>query len=155
MKRATKPLATRFWGKVEKTPTCWLWTASITGAGYGQIGLGRKGDGRGDSHRISWMLHNGSIPNGQQVLHQCDNKRCVNPAHLYLGTRFDNIRDALERGQKATGSSCSFAKLKAEDVPKVRQLRKEGWTFSKLAAEFNVSQSVVKRVVYEVSYRNN
>lgn len=153
MTRKVTPLATRFWGKVHVTPNCWLWSASVTGSGYGQIGLGRKLDGRGDSHRIAWLLCNGPIPDGQQVLHKCDNKRCVNPDHLYLGTNAQNMQDALQRGQKPRGSKCSFAKLTDNQVAEIRATT--GISHQKLSENYGVSRVTITRVKNEVSYRNN
>src|SRR6185369_231459 len=88
-----------FWGKVEKLRPvdCWDWTGSLRGGGYGQIKVGPK---LWDAHRYSWTLHFGEIPNGMWVLHKCDNRKCVNPEHLYLGTALDNNRDTAIRERK-------------------------------------------------------
>lgn len=92
-------LERQFWGYVNKTETCWLWTGYITK-------LGVKGGDHGivcihyrkvRAHRFSYELHVGPIPEGLSVLHHCDVPRCVNPAHLYVGTQKDNIRDAVQR----------------------------------------------------------
>lgn len=154
MSRKAVPLADRFWSKVNVTSQCWLWQASITGGGYGQIGLGKRGSGRGDAHRVSWLLCNGPIPDDKQVLHHCDNKLCVNPDHLYLGTRIDNMRDALERGQKLIGSQCSFAKLNREQVLDIRKQRADGVTQQKLADLYGVSRGTIYRATSETAYRD-
>lgn len=90
-----RSLVDRFWEKVNKTETCWLWTASTQG-GYGQIGH--------DiylrpvrAHRVSWELHYGPIPAGLDVLHKCDNPPCVRPDHLFIGTALDNVQDMLRK----------------------------------------------------------
>lgn len=81
----------RFWEKVEKTDTCWLWTASINpGTGYGQFAR-RHGEGI-DAHRFSYELANGPIPAGHDVHHTCHVRHCVNPAHLEAVTRAENLR---------------------------------------------------------------
>lgn len=90
----------RFWSKVVKNE-CWLWLGSLAG-GYGQLQVNGKSV---RAHRFSWELHNGLIPEGLWVLHKCDVCNCVNPAHLYLGTRVENIRDAMERNRLPTGLS--------------------------------------------------
>lgn len=85
----------RFWDKVNKTETCWNWTASSRGVGYGAF----KYEGLVyDSHRFVWFLTYGSFPK-LLVLHKCDNRRCVNPEHLYEGTFKQNVRDMVDRGR--------------------------------------------------------
>ena len=89
-------LCDRFWSKVDiKGPDeCWEWKAYISTKGYGRIYAHNKVEG---AHRIAWELTNGPIPSNKLVLHKCDNRKCVNPNHLYLGTHSDNICDAVER----------------------------------------------------------
>ena len=80
---------------------CWLWTASLTGPGYGQFGV----KGRVElAHRVSYELHVGAIPDGLCVLHRCDVRHCVNPNHLFLGTHSDNSRDCVSKGRHGNGN---------------------------------------------------
>lgn len=93
-------LEEKFWPKVEKTKTCWLWIASTRGKGYGAFGA----DGKNQyAHRASWEIHYGPIPDGLWVLHHCDTPACVNPQHLFLGTNADNMQDCVAKGRTATG----------------------------------------------------
>src|ERR1700733_6940291 len=89
----------RFWKKVNKTKTCWLWTASTLGHGYGQISCNSSGN-MIKAHRASYILAYGDIALGKSVLHKCDNPRCVNPKHLFLGTVQDNMKDRNNKNRQ-------------------------------------------------------
>ncbi len=89
----------RFFNKVEKTDYCWNWIAGSRGKGYGAFKYKSKVI---DAHRMSWLLHNGKIPNDLFVCHKCDNPSCVNPNHLFLGTHSDNMKDAYVKGRLNT-----------------------------------------------------
>src|SRR5271165_4726377 len=89
----------RFWDKVEKTDGCWNWKAYIGPDGYGRFGFRGKIPG---PHRVSWELSFGPIPDGLNVCHKCDNRRCVRPDHLFLGTDRDNILDCIRKGRRNT-----------------------------------------------------
>ena len=82
--------------KIDKDTGCWEWAKAINTNGYGVMGV--NGHDVESCHRVSWTLLNGPIPNNKMVLHKCDNKKCVNPDHLYIGDVKDNARDLWERG---------------------------------------------------------
>jgi len=100
--RKMTPISERFWAKVNKDAPngCWEWHSSLTGGGYGAFFVHHP-DKREivRAHRFSWELANGSIPNGLWVLHKCDNRICVNPDHLFLGNRSDNMIDCARKGR--------------------------------------------------------
>lgn len=91
--------AERFLGLLPDRPEtgCWEWLGARANGGYGLFAV--QNPRRITAHRYSWELHNGPIPAGMHVLHHCDNPPCVNPAHLFLGTASDNMRDMLAKGR--------------------------------------------------------
>lgn len=112
----------RFWQKVDKSGDCWEWLACKVRGGYGQFWLN---DRHVYSHRISWTMHFGEIPNKMEVCHKCDNPGCVNPSHLFLGTHSDNMNDAYDKGRRIfKGERNSYSKLTKDDVLLIRDMRK-------------------------------
>lgn len=107
----------RFLQYVNKTDTCWFWTGCKS-AGYGAFRLKGKNI---RSHRLSYELHKGEIPKGLCVCHSCDNRVCVNPDHLWLGTHLDNQKDCTKKGRRNSENNRS-AKLSWVDVHKIRKL---------------------------------
>ena len=104
------PIKERFWKKVKKgaSDECWLWTGTREPRGYGKIADDYDSDTGFvplAAHRVSWELHNGSIPPGLCVLHKCDNPSCVNPKHLFLGTNKDNSQDMVRKGRASPGGT--------------------------------------------------
>lgn len=133
----------RFWKKVEKTPTCWNWIGGTFNDGYGNIGNSR---GAQKAHRIAYELHVGPIPEGLVVMHSCDNRRCVNPAHLSVGTHATNIkdRDLRGRGSKPKGSLNAMAKLTEREALLIRTMP---LPVSSLAEIFSVHAATIRRVL--------
>lgn len=145
----------RFWKKVDRRgpDDCWLWLASTNASGYGQFSVGGRCGRPELAHRIAWMVANGPIPVGLCVLHNCpggDNPACVNPAHLWLGTRRDNSRDMDAKGRRVSvmGECVGTAKL---DPARVRDMRNRyamgGVSTRVLAREYGISKSQVFSIV--------
>lgn len=99
MGRHKEDIKERFWKFVNKKndDECWEWKGSVTKSrGYGQIGFDNTIKG---AHRVSWEIHYGEIPDEMCICHHCDNSKCVNPFHLFIGTRSDNMQDMLHKGR--------------------------------------------------------
>lgn len=139
--------ATRFWKFVRKTRSCWYWTGA-TRDGYGLFSLAV---GSRNAHRFSWHIHNGPIPKGVQVLHRCDNRLCVNPAHLFLGTLYDNMADRNAKSRQARGETSGRAKLTEKQVKELRKMREGidyiGWGRAKeIASQYAVSPMTLQGI---------
>jgi uncharacterized protein (DUF433 family) len=139
-------LEQRFWAKVKKTDTCWLWTGYTTAEGYGQIQSG-NGEGVLLAHRVSWELHFGPLADGMNVCHDCDNPPCIRPDHLFEGTQKDNMADAALKGrirnqypemEPTRGSDHWNAKLTEDQVVEILNLRNQGLSYAKIAERYAV-----------------
>ena len=138
-------LAERFWPKVEKSDFCWNWRAARIASGqYGAIKVKMPGGWRHElAHRVSWHLVNGPIPEGVFVLHHCDNKLCVNPKHLFLGTQKDNIHDMLRKGRNV-----GFRKLTRDEVRQIRFLwATRVYTQPEIASVFKCCPQTISLIV--------
>jgi len=138
-------VATRFWSKVAKTDGCWNWTASRNPLGYGTF---RFRGHRVGAQRVAYELMFGSIPNGLWILHRCDNRRCVNPSHLYLGNHAQNMLDRKIRGRTPKWERNGKARLTVRDVQTIRGSFAQG-SISKaeLGRRFGVSANEIMLIL--------
>lgn len=162
----------KFWSRVDKSAgedACWIWTAAPDQYGYGRMyWRGRNYP----AHRIAYEVTHGDIPDGLWVLHRCDNPPCVNPAHLFLGTRQDNVDDMMQKGRanrpsgekrglylhperQARGSRQGSAKLTDVDVIAIRRRYADGnVTKAQLGRDFGVSDVLIGLIVREKYWRH-
>lgn len=161
-----------FWIRVVKTETCWIWNGFINDWGYGKLSV--RVDGRIYSlgaHRISYEIHKGAIPDGLCVCHSCDNPKCVNPDHLWIGTHADNSHDRDKKGRQVPhcgdkngarihpermtkGEDNHFSKLTENSVREIRSLCASGMGRLQVANIFNVSRDNVRMIVLRKTWKH-
>ena len=176
-RRPPRPLAERFWSHVEKTETCWLWTAATNSPhGYGAFRL----DGKTvPAHRVAYELTYGLILPGLYCCHHCDTPPCVCPDHLFLGTHGDNVRDMIAKQRhwaavhpelvirgalhssktrpdlRPRGERAGKALLTEAQVREMLALRAAGgWTQQRLAARYGVGRSAIANILCGITWRH-
>ena len=131
---------------------CWIWDGPYSWqGGYGKCKINKKSD---FAHRISYKLWKGKIPKQFVVRHKCDNKFCVNPDHLILGTKKDNALDAVERGQIAFGERQGLSKLTDAKVAEIFKMRMTGVSTLEIAKIFNVTRDNILAVLNGKTWRH-
>ena len=146
----------RFWSYTKPMidSGCILWMASSYQNGYGHF-RGFNKNKMECSHRIAWEITNGPIPNGMHVLHRCDTPACVNPNHLFLGTRSDNMMDCVNKNRAkrigAKGESNSHAKLTKAEIIEIRNSHK---TPTELSIEYGVTLTNICDIINRKTWRH-
>jgi hypothetical protein len=144
----------RFLKYVDKeTGLCWLWLGSKNQDGYGRFSMNRKNV---LAHRVSYQIYNGEIPTGMIVIHSCDNRGCVNPQHLRLGTQRENVFDMVSKGRNGdhSGEKCGMSKLTWYDVNQIRLMSASGSYISEeIGKKFNVCGSTIRRIIRNETWK--
>jgi hypothetical protein len=145
-----KPEGLRFWRHVaadESADGCWEWQAVRTRNGYGNFKRATATGRMVMAHRMAWELTHGAPTPGLDVCHRCDNRGCVRPSHLFLGTHRENMADAVAKRRMRRGEEHGQSKLTHAQVAEVRQLAARGESLAALGRRFNVSASAVRKVL--------
>lgn len=150
-----KEILSRFWSKVEKTPTCWLWKGTLGSDGYGIFWV-RKNCSVG-AHRFSLLtLKKMPLESSRKVLHKCDVRLCVNPSHLFLGSPADNVADMVSKGRNVRGVMCATSKLlKDSQAVQIRLLYSRGGkSISQLAKMYETSNRSIRAILKGERWRH-
>lgn len=127
---------------------CWLWTGAINSNGYGRF---IDKNTHKLAHRVAYELFVGPIPEAMNVCHTCDERKCVNPHHLWLGSQSDNLRDAVAKDRmfrpNTNGERNGNRKLTTEDVRSIRAMFRGGQLKYRIAQHFGVSPSTVGEII--------
>lgn len=155
------PLTQRFESYVVRADdpdACWSWTGSRHRHGYGTIGEGGRNGRDFLAHRLSYEIHVGPIPPGMVICHRCDNPICTNPAHLFVGTQADNVRDMDAKGRRVAagqiGTAHHQAKLSDAQVIEIRRRADAGECKAHLAVEFGVTKTTTTRIANRRTWKH-
>lgn len=124
---------------------CWDWKGYIARTGYAEIGRSKNFHEK-NAHRISWMIHKGNIPEGMYICHKCDNPKCTNPDHLFIGTHQDNDKDRDEKGRNVKGEDVESSILKDQDIKEIKTLLTQGKSCLEISRKYDVSHDAIKRI---------
>lgn len=131
---------------------CWVWTGSFYPNNYGRIFVGKIQE---MAHRFSYRVHVMPLPSGSVcVLHQCDNPKCVNPAHLFTGSQNENLADMRAKKRHVYGTRCYNAKLTEKVIPKIRAACARGDGYETVARRYGVSRNAIRQIICGRTWRH-
>jgi hypothetical protein len=136
----------------EPNSGCWLWLATLGNEGYGQIVAFNKRVSL--AHRLSWELHTGEDPGEFKVCHRCDNRICVNPEHLFLGSDAENVADKVNKNRHAKGIKIHNAVLNDGIVRDMRRDWCSGETVASISRKYGFSHSATRSAVNRITWKH-
>lgn len=148
MTKQNLSITERFMKYVQKSDSpdeCWEWIGANNGNGYGKFSIDNK---MFFAHRVSYMLFVGHIPDGMLVCHSCDNEKCVNPSHLWLGTNRDNTNDKMKKNRQShhtgvKGENHWSHKLTEQNIYQIREMIEQGYTHQIIADFFRIDKTTI------------
>lgn len=144
---------------VIKKEGCWDWNGPIDNYGYAKMTI-RTGVGFNTAHRTSWIIHKGSIPKGKSICHSCDNRKCSNPDHLWLGTPKENTQDMILKGRykenlrNQLGTKNPSSKVSEKIVCEIKKMHKNGIKGAEIARFFKVSANLVYDILLGKTWKH-
>ncbi len=140
----TQHIIDRFWSRVTKTDTCWIWQGKPQiNTGYGRMFFNHK---EHLAHRLAYMIQYQIDPFPYDVLHTCDNPLCVKKEHLFLGNAKTNAEDRQNKLRQARGNSHGKAIIREEDIPIIRKYISQGIAYKEIARCYRVNPSTIQRI---------
>lgn len=152
----------RYWSRVKilGQGECWNWIGLISKNGYGRITFYKK---QFTSHRVGYFMANGAFPKRMFICHHCDNPKCVNPDHFFIGTALENNRDCASKGRSGPanhpermprGTATTFAKLNEEKIREIVELKRKGMSGPQIAARYGVTKNSIYNLFCGVTWRH-
>lgn len=137
---------------------CMEFVGCVQANGYGRATIRRRTDAKRKTdyaHRHAFRLAHGDIPEGMDVCHKCDNRRCINPAHLFTGTRLDNMQDAVSKGRQAAGERLPHTRLTQSQKKQIAERARQGVFYAEIGAEFGICRQHASTVAREQGVNRN
>jgi hypothetical protein len=143
----------RFYSKIRISEAgCHEWIGARQSNGYGRFNLFRESM---YAHRVAALFKYGVVYSHLDVCHKCDNRRCVNPEHLFVGTRLENMQDAVRKGRQAKGNKLPNCKITSEKLAQIIQMAIDGLPYKEIANKFMVSRYCVNNLAIKNGVRRN
>lgn len=150
--RSLDAIKNLFWSNVLKTESCWIYNKKPNSRGYGNIGLGNSK--QTSAHRFSYEIHFGSIPSLLFVCHTCDNRMCVNPEHLFLGTHQENVTDMVQKKRNVKGENHWSNRLTEKQVKEIKYMLKNNINYKIISNRYGVSHHTIFDIKRNKSWKH-